>query len=34
MEREMSFREYQEWVMILNSLSDSQSQLNGSGSAW
>jgi hypothetical protein len=34
MEREMSFREYQEWVMILNSLSDSQSQPNGSGSAW
>jgi hypothetical protein len=34
MEREMSFREYQEWVMILNSLSDPQPQHNGSGSAW
>jgi hypothetical protein len=37
MEREMSFREYQEWVMILNSLSSPQSsqpQPNGSGPAW
>jgi hypothetical protein len=36
MEREMSFREYQEWVMFLNSLSNphAQSQPNGSGPAW
>jgi hypothetical protein len=35
MEQRMSFREYQEWVMILNSLSNSsQSQPNGSGPAW
>ena len=34
MEQEMSFREYQEWVMILNSLSNPQPQPNSSGSAW
>jgi hypothetical protein len=34
MERSMSFSEYQEWIMILNSLSNSQSRLNGSGPAW
>jgi hypothetical protein len=34
MEQEMSFREYQEWVMILNSLSSPQSRPGGSGSAW
>jgi hypothetical protein len=36
MEREMSFREYQEWIMLLNSLSNpqSQSQPGGSGPAW
>jgi len=34
MEQEMSFREYQEWVMILNSLSNPQPQPNSSGPAW
>jgi hypothetical protein len=36
MEREMSFREYQEWVMFLNSLSNppAQTRPNGSGPAW
>jgi hypothetical protein len=34
MEQEMSFREYQEWVMILNSLSSPQPQPNSSGPAW
>jgi hypothetical protein len=34
MERSMSFREYQEWIMILNSLSNSQSRPNGSGPVW
>jgi hypothetical protein len=34
MEQEMSFREYQEWIMILNSLSSPQPQPNGSGPAW
>jgi hypothetical protein len=32
----MSYREYQEWVMFLNSLSnpDAQSQPRGSGPVW
>jgi hypothetical protein len=35
MEREMSFREYQEWVILLNSMSTpSHSQPNGSGPVW
>jgi hypothetical protein len=38
MEQGLSFREYQEWVMILNSLSNPQTQSqprpNGSGPAW
>ncbi len=34
MEQEMSFREYQEWIIILNSMSHSQPQSNGSGPAW
>jgi hypothetical protein len=36
MERNMSYREYQEWVMFLNSLSnpDAQSQPRGSGPVW
>jgi hypothetical protein len=36
MEREMDFREYQEWIIFLNSLQDQKSGQtpNNSGSAW
>jgi hypothetical protein len=37
MEREMDFREYQEWVIFLNSLQEGKSSgqtPNGSGPAW
>ena len=30
----MSFREYQEWIMLLNSLANPQPRPGGSGPAW